>query len=111
MMLTDASGNATELITWYFVGRIALQFVFLSVVIYLLLNVVVIILCIPGMFQKASARSTEAASLYLPQVEILTPQLRGLPRQFAGAAYQFAMSGARVDVCYGPIADIAVDIA
>ena len=42
--MTDASGNATELITWYFVGRIALQFVFLSLVIYLLLNVVFLIL-------------------------------------------------------------------
>ena len=48
--MTDASGNATELITWYFVGRIALQFVFLSLVIYLLLNVVVIVLYILGMF-------------------------------------------------------------
>ena len=48
--MTDASGNATELITWYFVGRIALQFVFLSLVIYLLLNVVVVILYILGMF-------------------------------------------------------------
>ena len=48
--MTDASGNATELIMWYFVGRIALQFVFLSLVIYLLLNVVVVILCILGMF-------------------------------------------------------------
>jgi len=48
--MTDASGNATELITWYFVGRIALQFVFLSLVIYLLLNAVVIILYILGMF-------------------------------------------------------------
>ena len=47
--MTDASGNATELITWHFVGRIALQFVFLSLVIYLLLNVVVIILHILGM--------------------------------------------------------------
>ena len=48
--MTDASGNATELITWYFVGRIALQFVFLSLLIYLLLNVVVIILFILGIF-------------------------------------------------------------
>jgi hypothetical protein len=50
MEMTDASGNATELITWYFLGRIALQFVFLSLVIYLLLNAVVIILYILGMF-------------------------------------------------------------
>jgi hypothetical protein len=42
--MTDPNGNATELITWYFVGRIALQFVFLSLVIYLLLNVVVFII-------------------------------------------------------------------
>lgn len=48
--MTDASGNATELITWYFVARIALQFGFLSLVIYLLLNVLVIILYILGMF-------------------------------------------------------------
>ena len=48
--MTDASGNATELITWHFVGRIALQFVFLSLVIYLLLNVVVIILYILELF-------------------------------------------------------------
>ena len=48
--MTDASGNATDLITWHFVGRIALQFVFLSLVIYLLLNVVVIVLYILGMF-------------------------------------------------------------
>ena len=86
--MTDASGNATELITWYFVGRIALQFVFLSLVIYLLLNVVVVILYILGMF-PTPVQITEAASLYLRQVEILSPRL---PRQFAGAAYQFAMS-------------------
>ena len=49
-MLTDANGNATELITWYFVGRIALQFVFLSLVIYLLLNAVRIILQSFGVF-------------------------------------------------------------
>jgi|307.fasta_scaffold47419_1 hypothetical protein len=42
--MTDANGSATELITWYFVGRIALQFVFLSLVIFLLFNVVFIIL-------------------------------------------------------------------
>jgi hypothetical protein len=48
--MTDAHGNATELITWYFVGRIALQFVFLSLIIYLLLNVVLIILHGFGMF-------------------------------------------------------------
>jgi len=84
--MTDASGNATELITWYFVGRIALQFVFLSLVIYLLLNVVVIVLYILWNVSNASAGSTEAASLYLRQVEILSSQLRGLPRQFAGAA-------------------------
>ena len=48
--MTDANGNATELITWYFVGRIALQFVFLSLVIYLMLNVVRIILQSFGMF-------------------------------------------------------------
>ena len=45
--MTDASGNATDLITWYFVGRIALQFVSLSLAIYLLL---VIVLYILGMF-------------------------------------------------------------
>ena len=48
--MTDANGSATELITWYFVGRIALQFVFLSLIIYQLLNVVLIILHGFGMF-------------------------------------------------------------
>jgi hypothetical protein len=48
--MTDPNGNATELITWYFVGRIALQFVFMSLVIYLLLNVARIILQTFGLF-------------------------------------------------------------
>ncbi len=80
--MTDASGNATELITWYFVARIALQFVFLSLVIYLLLNVVVIILYILGMFPTPvqEAPKPPLCTWYLRQVEILSPQLRGLPR-------------------------------
>ena len=61
--MTDASGNATELITWHFVGRIALQFVFLSLVIYLLLNVVVIILYILGMFPTRVQEAGERARL------------------------------------------------
>ena len=55
--MTDANGSATELITWYFVGRIALQFVFLSLIIYLLLNVIYLVLVIIlhslGMFPSA----------------------------------------------------------
>ena len=55
--MTDANGSATELITWYFVGRIALQFVFLSLIIYLLLNVIyfVLVIFLPslGMFPSA----------------------------------------------------------
>jgi hypothetical protein len=42
--MTDANGSAAELTTWYFVARIALQFVFLSFVIFLLLNVMRLIL-------------------------------------------------------------------
>ena len=82
-MLTDANGNATELITWYFVGRIALQFVFLSLVIYLLAECGAHYPSKLWNVSAASAGSTEAASLYLRQVEILPPPVHGLPRQLA----------------------------
>ena len=47
--MTDPNGNATVSLRG-FVGRIALQFVFVSLVIYLLLNVIRIILQSFGMF-------------------------------------------------------------
>ena len=70
-----------------------MQFVFLSLVIYLLLNAVVIILYILGMFPTPVHEAPKPPSLYLRQVEILSPRL---PRQFAGAAYQFAMNASLV---------------
>jgi len=48
--MPDANGNAVDLVTWYFVGRIALEFVFVFLVTYLLLNVVGILLNSFGMF-------------------------------------------------------------
>ena len=55
--MTDANGSAAELITWYFVGRIALQFVLLSFVIFLLLNVMRLILLslFPRLVREAPA--------------------------------------------------------
>jgi hypothetical protein len=48
--MPDASGNVADLVTWYFVGRIALKFVFVFLVTYLLFNVVGILLNSFGMF-------------------------------------------------------------
>ena len=57
--MTDASGNATELITWYFVGRIALKFVFMSLVIYVLLNAVILILRCFGLFSPPVPKASQ----------------------------------------------------
>jgi hypothetical protein len=48
--MPDASGNAADLVTWFFLGRIALKFVFAFLVTYLLFNVVGILLNSFGMF-------------------------------------------------------------
>jgi len=79
--MTDASGNATELITWHFVGHLPAAQCGGCYPVY------------PWNVSNACAGITEAASLYLRQVEILSPRL---PRQFAGAAYQFAMNASLV---------------
>jgi len=92
-----------------FVVRIALQFVFLSLVIYLLLNVVVIILYILGMFQTPVQEAPKPPLCTCGKWKYSLRNCVDCPGN--SPAYQFAMSGARVDVCYWPIADIAADIA
>ena len=53
--MPDASGNAADLVTWFFVGRLVLKFVSVFIVTYLLFNVVGILLNSFGMFSLVEA--------------------------------------------------------